>query len=530
MKDKKHIDRLFQERFKDFEVTPDASVWEAIEDTLQHKKKKKRRVIPIWWRAAGIAAGFIVLIAIGSLVFNSNDDDTNTPNNEMVNTKENTTPNSSETNSKNTIKSQETDSQIIASENAELENENEKLSNNSSNVSKNLPKSDVTNQFVNTSKDPGVPSQSALVNKEDKSLSTAASKNANKEVLAKNKGENRKLLSNSKLEKVVSQEPNQDSEKNTTNKENSVDIAKSNALIKNAQKNTSSTVVNVESKGETSTDTSEDVLKKEDEKPSILDGIAATAEDEDEKVADQESSKNKWNVMPNIAPVYFNSLGNGSSIHSQFKNNDKSGDINISYGVAASYNLSDKVSVRSGINKFNVGYSTNDVLIYQGLETAIGGAGRSLETINYNTDAEAITVVTSTNLPFSQVPDVVTGAIDSSLDQNLGFIEVPLEIAYKLSDKKLGFSIIGGMSALFLSENDIYSNLNGNRTLLGEANNIRNTSFTTNVGLGLDYKVSEKIDINLEPVFKYHMNTFKSKSGDFNPYTIGVYTGFSFKF
>ena len=174
------------------------------------------------------------------------------------------------------------------------------------------------------------------------------------------------------------------------------------------------------------------------------------------------------------------------------------------------------------------------MLIYQGIDASINGtsasAGRSLETINYNENTEAITIVTAANLEFSEVPDVVTNAIDASLDQNLGFIEVPLELSYRVSDKKLGVSVIGGMSALFLSDNEVYSTLNGNKTLLGEANNVRNTSFTTNIGLGLDYKVSDKIDINLEPVFKYHMNTFESKSGNFNPYTIGVYTGFSFKF
>jgi len=525
MKDKKHIDRLFQERFKDFEVTPDASVWEAIEDTLHHKKKKKRRVIPIWWRGAGIAAGIILLVTIGSLVFNSNND---TKDIDVVTTKEKITPNTSTPNSENYIKSQKDESKVAASENIELKNKDEKLSETNSKTPNSLSKKDISNQFANTPKT--ITQSTTPTNKIDKSTSIASSKNTNKETLVKDKLKNRVLPSNNTvLEKVASQEANQSSEKNTINSANSINTSKANTLIKEAQKNTSGTVVNVDSKNEKPTDVLEETIKTEEEKPSILDEIASAEEDE-EKVANQKSSRNKWNVMPNIAPVYFNTLGSGSSIHSQFKNNDKSGQINMSYGVAASYNVNDKLSIRSGINKVKVGYNTNDVLIYQGIETANGGAGRSLETINYNDNAEAITIVTSANLPFTQVPDIVSNSIDSSLDQNLGFIEVPLELSYRVSDKKLGLSVIGGMSALFLSDNDVYSTLNGDRTLLGEANNIRNTSFTTNVGLGLDYKVSKKIDINLEPVFKYHMNTFKSKSGDFKPYTIGIYTGFSFKF
>ena len=47
MNDKKNIDRLFQERFKDFEAVPDEQIWSNILDALHEKKRKK--VIPLWW-------------------------------------------------------------------------------------------------------------------------------------------------------------------------------------------------------------------------------------------------------------------------------------------------------------------------------------------------------------------------------------------------------------------------------------------------------------------------------------------------
>ena len=65
MSDKKHIDRLFQEKLKDLEITPDNSVWKSIQTEL-NKKKKERRVIPLWFKLSGIAAGIILLIALGS--------------------------------------------------------------------------------------------------------------------------------------------------------------------------------------------------------------------------------------------------------------------------------------------------------------------------------------------------------------------------------------------------------------------------------------------------------------------------------
>ena len=61
---KKDIDKLFQEKLKDFREIPDEKVWKSIESSLD-QQKKSRRVIPIWWRLGGVAA----LLAIALLVF-----------------------------------------------------------------------------------------------------------------------------------------------------------------------------------------------------------------------------------------------------------------------------------------------------------------------------------------------------------------------------------------------------------------------------------------------------------------------------
>lgn len=53
MDNKKHIDRLFQEKFKDFEVAPSDAVWERISENLPVKKEKKKgysTLVANWWR------------------------------------------------------------------------------------------------------------------------------------------------------------------------------------------------------------------------------------------------------------------------------------------------------------------------------------------------------------------------------------------------------------------------------------------------------------------------------------------------
>ncbi|UJH90246.1 hypothetical protein LZ575_15375 [Antarcticibacterium sp. 1MA-6-2] len=104
-----------------------------------------------------------------------------------------------------------------------------------------------------------------------------------------------------------------------------------------------------------------------------------------------------------------------------------------------------------------------------------------------------------------------------------------VELEYVIIDKRVGFNLIGGGSTLFLDENMISLNSSNFSTDLGESNNLNQVSFSTNVGVGLDYEISPQFQINLEPIFKYQINTYTNNT-DLNPYYFGVYTGFSFKF
>jgi hypothetical protein len=124
----------------------------------------------------------------------------------------------------------------------------------------------------------------------------------------------------------------------------------------------------------------------------------------------------------------------------------------------------------------------------------------------------------------------VVSSVNATLNQEFGFIEVPIELEYAVLNKKFGLNVIGGFSTFFLDNNKVYTTLNGDKALLGEAKNINDTSYSANFGLGLNYNLSEKIKFNLEPTFKYQFNTFRDTSGDFQPYFIGIYTGLSYKF
>lgn len=459
MNEEKNIDRLFQEKLKDFEVTPKDAVWENIAARVQ-PKKKKRRVIPIWLRLSGVAAGLILLISLGnSLFFN--------------------------------------DAPSLPIENDTIVNENVSDQKNATDEFKTPD----TISADNTNAEEDLKNSSIVLPEKDKAIAN------NKNELAK------QSVNSSKKTLQVKTDEARIAENNKIATEATID--KADAVVENTKEVIEAIAENKED------ETKEDDVKKE----SILDAVASQ---EDAVVNTDEDPKTKrWSVSPIVAPVYFNTLGEGSSIHSDFVSNPKTGDVNMSYGITASYAINKKVSVRAGVNKVQLGYSTNDILVFNSLSSAFSNS--KFKNIALNKKASDMAFANANSFNDTQTPFFISGE-NASIDQQLGFLEVPLELEYKLLDNKFGLHIVGGFSTLFLESNDIYSVFDGQSTLIGEATNINKTSYSANLGLGLDYKVSDKFKLNLEPVFKYQLNTFTNTSGEFRPYFIGFYTGLSFKF
>ncbi|MFI0429772.1 hypothetical protein [Mariniflexile sp. HMF6888] len=496
MNDKKHIDRLFQEHFKDFEATPSNAVWKNIEAEL-NQDKKKRRIIPIWWQYAGVAALLALLLTIGGTYFF--DKENNTPI-IVVDTEGAQTRNSNPSN--DTKIAVENDNPVQNS----LENDSQNNTKVASNITEESQEPSITNTSSSTNKNKSTHQSGIASNKKSnvKNSITIPNNNAiasNSE--EKNKSTNSAVTNNSENKN----ETPQDNE-TLQNKESLINTEKAKELINNASKD-NTTVAKVENKEKNSL-TIEEAL------------------DSNKDVVEKEKNTNKWRITPNAAPVYFNSLGEGSSIDPQFNSNSKTGEVNMSYGISASYVVSDKIKVRSGINKVNLGYNTNNVIVYQSL--GVSSSTRDLQNVNASTSNASDNVSLISGETLNAKPETFA-TTNTSINQALGYIEVPLEIQYALVNNKLGINVIGGFSSFFLSDNKIFSEAEGGtRTFLGEASNINKVSYSANFGVGFNYQVSKKIDLNLEPMFKYQINTFNNTSGNFTPFFIGVYTGFTIKF
>ncbi len=587
MSDKKHIDRIFQEKLKDFEVSPNPELWTKIQNELNTEDSQSKKLLPIWLRIASIAAVLALLVTIGSFVFNAGSND-GIP---TINTVDSNTVKPSQDGLNKTANSQELNT--ISTDNPEtstanLDEKDGKLNNssNNSNVSEtetldvdnltnsqvvngngNLESNSETTSNVASNKEHTTPTKSnnALNSNTETRITSASDIDSNaskanyktdKPSTANNLTKTAALQNSSNATDgktdSITNESRTASNSNTPNTTNTIN----NNVSSNSEANKTKTAQTSSSpeldtdaanralgKGNTQnavalnamkSDNPQNEKEKEEslkvgdslfsESPSIEEAIAQAEElNEEEK----EKLVNRWQVYANVAPVYYNSLGSGSHIDEQFVSNSKSGETNMSYGVNVSYALNKKLAVRSGLNSLNLSYDTDNVILF---ESPTGSSNSNLvnplRNIDLTSESQYLNALSGENLGFQQINDL----FDAAISQRLSYYEVPVELKYKLINKRLGINLIGGVSTFFLNENEVYSEFEEYSTYIGEANNVNNVSFSTNLGIGMNYKFTEQFRFNLEPTFKYQLNAFNNTSGSFRPYIIGVYTGFSYKF
>lgn len=547
MKDKKHIDQLFKEQFQDFEATPPPVVWDRIEAQLQ-EKKKERRIVPLWWRVAGVAALLALLLTVGLSLFKT----TTSPANDIVvdetNT-ENTTNPSETTQEENKIFNNKTinnETQVASEENNTTTSEK---SNNKSNTLKPENTSDKkdNNAIADTQDKIDGMSNKTKTSVAETQVPTNRNTTTNKKTNDYNQPKNASTIYNTTSEAVAtSNKPKNATQKtsettqNPLVKEPNTVVSGNEAITKTTKTGKNTEIINP-SEGDiikrnkqiesttVVTEASENKTPEENKK-SIFDAIEENKKLED-AVAVKEGPANRWAVSPNVGPVYYSSLSGGSSIDPMFSDNSQSGNVNLSYGVAVDYSINKKLSIRSGVNNVNLSYATGDV------QVATAPIAFALENVNYGSNRDAITTVfdkgairpsLGTN-GFDNIIPKSTGG-NAEISQQLQYYEVPLELKYAVLSKKFGINIIGGMSTLFLGNNEIIVSDGDFRTVLGEANNLNSISFTSNIGLGFNYQLSRSFRFNIEPMFKYQLNPYTDSSVDFKPYYLGVYSGLSFKF
>ena len=481
MKVKKNIDDLFKDSFKIFEAVPSPDVWKNIRTKL--KEEDDRKVIPIWVKFSGIAALLALFFTIGKSLLNDSFNQTNTP--------------------------------VVYETNLEI---NKDLLDE-----KRIEIISPSNKIASSQEDDYTESTNKPLLKVATSSKTVISnnKNSKKEGIPQNnlKGLNNKIAGS---ERNTQSKPTANTalNKGIENKEISAGTISATATAINKSKHSKEEDLIKEN-------TEQDIIKN---KKSIFDAINEVSDESTVIVAD-DSPDHRWELTPNVAPVYYNTLSEGSSIDPTFSDNSKNSDLNIAYGIKVSYNLNRRFSIRSGVSNVNLSYSTTGLELGTGPLSAASTTGIDYYERNNVTivvDKGALATQDSGN-PFGNITPKSTNG-ETYLNQNISYYEMPLELNYAIINKKFGINLIGGFSTLILGNNEISVEAGDFNEVLGEASNLSSLSFTTNIGLGLNYSFSKKLMFIIEPMFKYQLNPYTDSSVDFQPYYIGVYSGLSFKF
>jgi len=546
MNDKHNLDRLFQEKFKDFEVTPPEFVWENIEEAL--REKKKRRAIPLWIKLSGVAA-VLVLGSIATVPYLTGVDTNDKPVVIEKNGGKRISPTSDPIPNKGTIIVDSTltnsrQNSAVASEEA---GGNGKTGGHDADKGNHLTGPKRSNKAFDTTRD-------AMAHEGKSGPSSAGGKHPDKHSGHKN-GVATNHASQGVAHNNVNKRTNgKDPEGNNANDTNvrslpGTDSNSQNAVARANEKNNVQQAATQDPMLPNNTGDGNGIIKKDlpseeaiavapidttllpvDENPldKILKDKLKEKQDSETAIAEN-TDKGKWNVKPQVAPLFYNSLSQGSPIDGQFANSSKSFDNDLSYGVGVNYAVTDRLSIRSGINTLNLSYATNDVHF---------SASLSKQTNNVSSNArKAHIVVTSMdNVPNENPQGLILAStsnqsFNGSMVQKTGYIEVPVEMSYALVNRKFGIDVIGGVSTLFLNENNIsVVSTQGYSTEVGEAQNLNSVHFSTNIGVGFKYRFWRSFQANFEPMFKYQVNAYSRDAGNFKPYFIGLYSGISFSF
>lgn len=446
MEERKHIDRVFQEKFKDFEATPREAVWKNISSRLQERERKKS-VLPLWYRFAGVAAVLALFFSYTSGLFKNNAGS----NNEI--------------------------SAVI------VENEPVNVNPVSRAFTENMIRSSIILQAImqDTQNREAIEEQAAF-QKEQQNTGIIRNYLANTQIIQNTSSPKYKFSDLNNLENKLSEVPKE-------------------AIVEDEAKEINNTLLNP----------SETKISAE--------------------ITNQTSPSRKLRISTMAAPIFYNVIGSGSSIDPRFVQNENSSEVTMSYGINLAYQISENIRIRSGVNKVDMSYNTNNISFTATVNPSIlSGVNYGENMPNFRIDNTSVSRFSNVSASAEFNRASLASPTSGYLNQKFGFIEVPVEIEFVIIDKKFGLNIIGGGSTLFLDNNMVSLNSANFSTNLGESNSLRDLSFTTNLGVGIDYKITPQLQLNFEPTFKYQISTFNNSTGNLNPYFLGIYSGVSFKF
>lgn len=223
---------------------------------------------------------------------------------------------------------------------------------------------------------------------------------------------------------------------------------------------------------------------------------------------------------------------------------------NVSAGLSVAYNANKRLSVISGINYNEIRQTADNIaLAFAGHNWAVNsdesnfitGTTMRAESVKRNTNAiiETDIGLANINMPagveFAKASFLYSSSIPATeeynYEQNAGYIEVPLLMKYQLNDNRIGVHLTGGFNTNILVSNNVNLSQNENTIASGNIEGLRDISFSSSLGAGVNFDITKWLNFNIEPMIKIQLNSLSGLQGyNVRPYTFGIYSGLQYMF
>jgi Outer membrane protein beta-barrel domain len=255
-------------------------------------------------------------------------------------------------------------------------------------------------------------------------------------------------------------------------------------------------------------------------------------------------NNNRWSIAAMASPTYYSTFSSGNSELSKLLASSEQSLLSYSGGVALTYKISKRLSVQSGLYYSSMGQQVGGINSFGGFQKYVYTKGdRSFEVRTtsgtvYTNNPDVFLIASS---PDDRVISNITNDVfdpkkasllplSNTLRQNFSYLELPVVLRYRIIDRAIDLNLIGGLSYNMLVNNSVFAIVDGARYSIGKTEGINPVSFSSSIGMGMEYNFSNKLSLNLEPTFRYYLNPFIQEGSIMHPYSFGIFSGFSYKF
>src|ERR1035437_516068 len=248
----------------------------------------------------------------------------------------------------------------------------------------------------------------------------------------------------------------------------------------------------------------------------------------------------RWSIAAMASPTYYSTFKTDNSDMSKLMAASDQAMISYTGGVSFAYKMSKRISVQSGLYYSSLGQVVNGIETYSGFQKYDYSKGsRNFEVLTSNgtvytnnPDVFLVGVGSGTKMLTNNTNDILDPKkanlqyVSNTLQQNFSYVELPIIVRYKVIDKIIDINLIGGVSYNLLVSNSVYSVTDAGKLPVGKTDGLNLLTVSSSLGMGMEYNLSEKFSLNLEPTFRYYLNPFNDLSGSRgHPYSFGVFSG-----